>query len=55
MEGFKSQESDTDPGTFVNWYVHEQMHIKDGKVLSAKVLGEKFNLKESTLGKLLNA
>ena len=24
-------------------------------MLSAKVLGEKFNLKESTLGKLLNA
>ena len=31
------------------------MHEKDGKVLSARVLGEKFNLKESTLGKMLNA
>ena len=40
---------------FVNRYLYEQMHAKDGKVLSAKVLGEKFNLKESTLRKLLNA
>ena len=40
---------------FVNRNVYEQMHQKDGKVLSARVLGEKFDLKESTLGKLLNA
>ena len=40
---------------FINRYLYEQMHAKDGKVLSAKVLGDKFNLKESTLGKLLNA
>ena len=40
---------------FVNRYLYEQMHEKDGKVLSVRVLGEKFNLKESTLGKLLNA
>ena len=40
---------------FVNCYIYEQMHQKIGKVLSAKVLVEKFDLKESTLGKLLNA
>ena len=40
---------------FVNRYLYEQMHAKDGKVLSANVPGDKFNLKESTLGKLLNA
>ena len=40
---------------FVNHYVYKQMHIKDGKVLSTRILGEKFDLKESTLGKLLNA
>ena len=40
---------------FINRYLYKQMHAKDGKVLSAKVLGDKFNLKESTLGKLLNA
>ena len=40
---------------FVNRYLYEQMHAKDGKVLSARVLGDKFNLKESTLGKMLNA
>ena len=40
---------------FVNRYLYEQMHVKDGKVLSAKVLGEKFNLKESTLGKMFSA
>ena len=39
---------------FVNRYVYVQMHQKDGKVLSVRVLGEKFDLKESTLGKLLN-
>ena len=40
---------------FVNRYLYEQIHAKDGKVLSARVLGDKFNLKESTLGKMLNA
>ena len=40
---------------FVNRYLYEQMHAKDGKVLSARVLSDKFNLKESTLGKMLNA
>ena len=40
---------------FVNRYVYEQMFIKTGKVLSAKALGETFELKESTLGKLLSA
>ena len=40
---------------FVNRFVHEQMFLKTGKVLSAKVLGETFDLKESTLGKLLSA
>ena len=42
-------------GSFVNRYVYEQMHRHDGKVLSAKVLADKFELKESTLGKLLTA
>ena len=40
---------------FVNRYVYEQMFLKTGKVLSAKALGETFDLKESTLGKLLSA
>ena len=40
---------------FVNRYVYEQMFIRTGKVLSAKALGETFELKESTLGKLLSA
>ena len=40
---------------FVNRYVYEQMFLKTGKVLSAKTLGETFDLKESTLGKLLSA
>ena len=41
--------------SFINRYVYDQMHRHDGKVLSAKVLAEKFELKESTLGKLLTA
>ena len=41
--------------SFVNRYVYGQMHRSDGKVLSAKVLADKFDLKESTLGKLLTA
>ena len=40
---------------FVNRYVYEQMFLKTGKVLSAKALAETFDLKESTLGKLLSA
>ena len=41
--------------SFVNRYIYDQMHRHDGKVLSAKVLADKFELKESTLGKLLTA
>ena len=41
--------------SFINRYVYEQMHVRDGKVLSAKVLADKFKLKESTIGKLLTA
>ena len=41
--------------SFINRYVYDQMHRHDGKVLSAKVLADKFELKESTLGKLLTA
>ena len=41
--------------SFINRYVYDQMHRNDGKVLSAKVLADKFELKESTLGKLLTA
>ena len=41
--------------SFVNRYVYDQMHRHDGKVLSAKVLADRFELKESTLGKLLTA
>ena len=40
---------------FVNRYVYEQMFIRSGKVLSAKALADTFDLKESTLGKLLSA
>ena len=40
---------------FVNRYLYEQMFIKSGKVLSAKALADTFDLKESTLGKLLSA
>ena len=40
---------------FVNRYVYEQMFLKTGKVLSARALAEQFDLKESTLGKLLSA
>ena len=40
---------------FVNRYVYEWMFIKSGKVLSAKALADTFDLKESTLGKLLSA
>ena len=40
---------------FVNRYVYEQMFIKSGKILSAKALADAFDLKESTLGKLLSA
>ena len=35
--------------------MYEQMFLKTGKVLSAKALAEQFDLKESTLGKLLSA
>ena len=41
--------------SFINRYMYEQMHRNDGKVLSAKVLADKFELKESMLGKLLTA
>ena len=40
---------------FVNRYVYEQMFIRSGKILSAKALADTFDLKESTLGKLLSA
>ena len=40
--------------SFINRYVYNQMHRRDGKVLSAKVLADKFELKESMLGKLLS-